>query len=209
MHAFFPSLLHVPTDRPTIVYTRVLFSAILGGVAVTVKGTIFALRFGRKQFAEYKPRLEPVLADVVLLSEIATLAEQADKVNETTIDEEDDYEPASSWDPSWDLMSAAKVKQNLNEFLWSPGIDRQHSHTSNASNAEEVEGTPSYDESSIAEKPDDKATASEPASARMPRLLRRSDSGRLKIKDMLDAWEVPDDKTDKVSLATICMVLAY
>ena len=191
------------TYLPLSVYTRILFSAILGGLAVTAKGTIFALRFGKKQFAEYKPRLEPVLADVVLLSEIATLAEQADKVDEATMEE--DEEPGSSWDPSWDLMAKAKMKQNLNEFLWSPSLDRQNSQLSNTSKTDLVEGTSNDD----TEKSDNQPASKPAATTSYPRELRRSESGRLKVKDRLDPWEVPDDKGDKAAVINIHDILKF
>lgn len=185
-------------------YTRILFSAILGGFAVTAKGTIFALRFGKKQFAEYKPRLEPVLADVVLLSEIATLAEQADKVDEAAMEE--DEEPDTSWDPSWDLMAAAKMKQNLNEFLWSPSLDRQNSQLSTTSNTDLPEGSSNDD----TEQNDNHPASKQPAVTMPdPRQLRRSESGRLKVKDRLDPWEVPDDKGDKAAVINIHDILKF
>lgn len=107
----------------SVLYTRVLFAAILGGLFVSAKRTIFALRFGRKQVAEFKPRLKRMLADVVLLDEIATLAEQADKV-----EEEADAEKVESM--SWDLMSPSIVQQNLNDILWVPKIEYQNSNES-------------------------------------------------------------------------------
>lgn len=161
------------------VYTRILFSAIIGGFAVIAKGTIFALRFGRKQFAEYKPRLEPVLADVVLLSEIATLAEQAEEEME-----QGDVRSSSTWDPNWDLMSTPA--KNLNEFLWS--LDRQPSIISHVSSKD------THDDGSLASHMHDDPP-------RVSRQFGRSQSGRLKIREKLDSWEVPDDKTEKVRMA--------
>lgn len=70
--------------------------------------------------AQFKPRLKRILADVVLLDEIATLAEQADKV-----ENKQDIEGAES--DSWDMMkmSPSIVQQNINDLLWVPKIEYQ------------------------------------------------------------------------------------
>lgn len=69
-------------------YRRVLIGMIFAGCAVVVKRTLLAYRFGRRQFAEFKPRLEKILADVVILNEVALLAEQADRMED---DENSEY----------------------------------------------------------------------------------------------------------------------
>jgi len=159
---------------------------------------------------EFKPRLERILADVVLISEIATLAEQADKVEEPELEEEN---PPSSWD----LIAQLKQpkKKSLQDFLWSPEV---------------ADGTPSLEEgtdemedsdNSFSQPPEKgtkfvesvmggygeaftsaavAADTAQPLSraGRMATLLRKTDSGRLRIKDMLDPWVEPEIKGDKV-----------
>jgi len=59
-------------------YERILFSMLVAGAATAVKRTAVAMYFGRRTFAEFKPRLEKLLKEVVLVSELAALAEEAE-----------------------------------------------------------------------------------------------------------------------------------
>ena len=203
-------------------YTRILFSAIIGGLAVSAKRTVLALRFGRKQFQEFKPRLERILADVVLLSEIATLAEQADKVEEAEAEEED------ADGGRWDIMASVKGNnQHLKDFLWAPApevaensssdnedfnnsmssLPRRNMATTNTSSPEEETCTrddkrAAFANSVMGHHAEAFTTASNAAglssgTARMSRPLNKTESGRFRIKDMLDSWEEPESKMEK------------
>lgn len=205
-------------------YTRVLISAIMCGITVSAKRTIMALRFGRKQFKEFKPRLERILADVVLLSEIATLAEQADQV------EQEEIEPASSWD----LVSSNRKqkKTNLKDYLMTEDVTGSASGESmsisnNTSATTEISSSPDktkknatfanntmgeYGKPCISPKLDRHSSAGggrRGGGCISPRFLTKSDSGRLKIKDMLDNWEEPDSKGDKGDGISIHDILKF
>jgi len=95
-------------------YRRFLFSIIFSGCAVVAKRTLLAFRFGRRQFAEFKPRLEKILADVVILNEVALLAEQADRMDdEGTSEYLHNERSANLADVSW--VHAALGKANSSE----------------------------------------------------------------------------------------------
>jgi len=176
--------------------------------------------------AEYKPRLEPVLSDVVLLSEIGTLAEQAEFINDMSVNDEEKNNETEllnlGWgDPSWEI--ANMKKKNLNEFLWSPSLDRQASHLSNMTSSSHIGDATTEDDIDVNDTTAYHAnrgrgdasgaatTFAEPAPVPQPQLrqLRRSESGRLKIRDLLDTWEVPDEKMDKSAVVTIHDILKF
>lgn len=50
-------------------YLRILVCMIVAGAATALKRTLLAISFGRRQYATFKPRLEKLLLDVVLLNE--------------------------------------------------------------------------------------------------------------------------------------------
>lgn len=210
-------------------YTRFLWATILCGLAVCAKRTILALRFGRKQYEVFKPRLERILADVVLLSDIAGLAETMNEL----VDDPDAEEAVIS--SSWDLIASQRKSQkgvNLKDFLWSPQPDTRinagasvdgsvgshgessstnhHRNTSNipsggGNSAEAAESIfdPNCTSSTIPPVKEGEYPKSNPM-ARMARQLPKTESGRLRIKDMLDPWkEPPDSKGDKVRLLRI------
>jgi hypothetical protein len=65
-------------------YLRLLISMIIAGGVKACKRTAAALYFGRRTLAEFKPRMERILKDIVLLTEVAALAEDIDLVVTST-----------------------------------------------------------------------------------------------------------------------------
>ena len=53
---------------------------IVAGIATAIKRIVVAMFFGRRTFTQFKPRLERLLKDVVLVSEVAALAEESELV---------------------------------------------------------------------------------------------------------------------------------
>ncbi|KAL7569467.1 hypothetical protein ACA910_009701 [Epithemia clementina (nom. ined.)] len=62
------------------VYLRVLVAMVVAGLATTTKRAALAVYFGQRQLVEFKPRLEKLLGDIVLLGDVATLGEEAELV---------------------------------------------------------------------------------------------------------------------------------
>jgi len=201
-------------------YTRILCSLVLGGAAVCAKRTVLALRFGRKQFAEFKPRLERILADVVLLSDIAGLADQSALIEgDDGIDNELQQVPNQSWDL---LLGNGKKnkKESLKDILWvqPPEAEVTPSMEDDSTSPDSLQHVSSQDKAAVEQHANNnnnnnnnnmvgeynntaKASDNKPVShsqARMSRQTMQTDSGRWKIKSMLDVWEEPDSKEDKV-----------
>jgi len=61
-------------------YTDLLLSMILAGVATSIKRTILALYLGKRVYIHYKPKLEKVMVDMLLLVELAELANALEAV---------------------------------------------------------------------------------------------------------------------------------
>jgi hypothetical protein len=61
-------------------YLRTLFCMILVGVATITKRTIISLRFGKRLLNQFKVRMEKLLADIIIMNEIAILADQVEHV---------------------------------------------------------------------------------------------------------------------------------
>jgi hypothetical protein len=55
-------------------YTDILLSMIVAGISTSVKRTILALYLGKRVYIHYKPKLEKVMIDMLLLTEVAELA---------------------------------------------------------------------------------------------------------------------------------------
>ncbi|KAL7519408.1 hypothetical protein ACHAWX_004170 [Stephanocyclus meneghinianus] len=55
-------------------YTDILLSMIFAGVATSIKRTVLALYLGKRVYIHYKPKLEKVMIDMLLLTEVAELA---------------------------------------------------------------------------------------------------------------------------------------
>lgn len=60
-------------------YTDILISIIVAGVATSIKRTILALYLGKRVYIHYKPKLEKVMIDMLLLTEVAELANALDE----------------------------------------------------------------------------------------------------------------------------------
>eukprot|EP00978_Attheya_sp_CCMP212_P004543 scaffold9911_cov48-Attheya_sp.AAC.2 len=55
-------------------YLQLLLAAMCAGMAHSIKRTVLALYFGRRTFLNYRPRLQKILQDMVLMIEIAELS---------------------------------------------------------------------------------------------------------------------------------------
>ena len=91
------------------IYFRLLLSMIAAGVAKACKRTGVALYFGRRTFAEFKPRMERILKDIVLLSEVAALAEEIDRV----------VTPSGAIASDVELMGDGKAQLIGDQVTWS------------------------------------------------------------------------------------------
>jgi hypothetical protein len=130
--------------------------------------------------------LEKILKDVVLLAEVADLAEEADALQR----DEDFIRPETN-------------KQSMASVTWLNDSDDPDDKTS--SNNRDVNEDDS--ESETIEEPSAFKSASR--RDRFAPELSRSSSGSFRVKDLLDRWEEPINKLDKTADASIHDILKF
>ena len=69
-------------------YKEILISMIIAGVATSMKRTVLALYLGKRIYIHYKPRLEKVIEQMILLTEVADLGEAIDDFEFEKVDNE-------------------------------------------------------------------------------------------------------------------------
>ena len=102
--------LYIISSEP---YLRLLLCMILTGAANALKRTFLAISFGRRQYSIYKPKLEKLLLDVVLLNEVASLSAQADAMQEELSTE------SSQKDGKSTKKKDAGKRKSVNDVKWS------------------------------------------------------------------------------------------
>jgi len=68
-------------------YIRILIAAMLAGFLHAAKRTYVALYFGRRTFLNYKPKLEKILGDLVVVTEVAALVSDLEQAEQEIEDE--------------------------------------------------------------------------------------------------------------------------
>jgi len=158
------------------VYLRVLWSMMLAGWATAAKRTAVAMYFGKRTYGEFKPRLESILKDIILLSEVSELAQEAVADNAKC---NGGKEVKLIGDVDWDVTrSRSFVDRAVSEEL----TDDEDSADMDASSTE-CSGEGGFSSQGI---------------------LRTNSVGSLRAKDLLDHWEEPVNKMDKVSFIGYC-----
>jgi hypothetical protein len=166
-------------------YLRMLLSMLVAGLATAGKRTAVAMYFGRRTFSEFKPRLEKILREVVLLSETAELAQEAERVS---------YGVGQTGETlEIDLNRQDSRVQFMDDVSWT--TDRNLVKNSGRGNA--------MDESSDDESEDRHS----PANLKRRRseslndaMMEKTESGSFRVSDLLENWEEPVNKLDKVRL---------
>lgn len=154
-------------------YLRVLLCMVFAALATSFKRTLATLYFGKRNFETYKPKLEEILNDIIIISEIAELAAEADLL---AVEEEG---------LSTERMIAANLKKRgqLSKARWSSVRFKKDKALDVSSDVESDDGT------------------SEPITPNLSgRHLQASESSKkIHIKNLLDRWEDPlSNKQSKV-----------
>jgi hypothetical protein len=185
-------------------YLKTLFSMVFCGLAVSLKRTMIALFFSGRMVDTYKPRLEEILNDVITISEVAELSiESEDIANMIGIEQSN----TDNFGPPVEVMvseveaeAEARRRGRLSVIRWSdikfeaedgssigdsvPNFQSplpENIDGDGASNSEELELDSQGEEFFEKEK-----------------LYSSSDSTRIAIKDLLDKWDEPVMKHEKV-----------
>jgi hypothetical protein len=178
-------------------YLRVLFGMTLAGTATAFKRTLLTLYFGKRSFEIYKPQLEEILNDIIVITEIAELGAEAGDLSE----EENQV------DTEQVVQESLKKRATLTKGRWS-------SLRFNDKSGKESSGKDMDDESDD-EFDDDDAKKNAEEKPPMRTLLARtsamssSSRGLIKIKNLLDRWEEPVNKLDKSSASNVNDVLKF
>jgi hypothetical protein len=112
-------------------YLRFLVCMIVAGTATVIKRTLMAISFGQRQYGTFKPRLEKLLLDVVLLNEVASLSAQASLMH-------------AEMNPMEEKTSRKK-KKGLQDVTWSSvrvesALDESEEHDADESTNEGLSG---------------------------------------------------------------------
>jgi hypothetical protein len=169
-------------------YLRILLAMVVAGVATAIKRTAVTIYFGKRNFEDYKPKLELILNDIILISEVAELAEEAENLPED-IEQEAKKEMAQE--------NRLKKRTTLDQVRWSSvkfqgkGSNRVDQGDEPASPTPPSSGPPSRvapERPMFGDRSRDRFAG-----------LDRDSSGRLRIKNLLDRWDEPINKSDRVS----------
>jgi hypothetical protein len=139
---------------------------------------------------DYKPKLELILNDIILISEVADLAEEADLLPED-IEQETKKEMAQE--------NRLKRRSNLNQVRWS-SVRFQGKGSSLGDLGDE--GDEPASPPSPSNGPQSQGAPERPMFGDRSRDrfsgLDKDSSGRLLIKNLLDRWDEPTNKSDRV-----------
>ena len=162
------------------IYFRLLLSMVAAGVAKACKRTGVALYFGRRTFAEFKPRMERILKDIVLLSEVAALAEEIDRV----------VTPTGAIASDVELTRDGKARLIGDQVTWgSTGSNAKNKvFTSDVGNVEDEESECLEDEFQLNQSKSERTTD---------------------MKALLDDWTEPVDKSERSINASIDDILRF
>ena len=152
----------------------------------------------------YKPKLEEILNDIIIITEIAELAAEAESLPEDT---ENQYTAKQ-------LVEAnLKRRGQLSEVRWSSvkfQKDRNRTSSVDSNGSSSVVGSTEKLDTSLFDSPVPKESEAGFLKAR-PMMERTSmstrSSGLIRIKNLLDRWEEPVNKLDKVRLERRCVTI--
>ena len=173
------------------------------GLAVSLKRTMIALFFSGRMVDTYKPRLEKILNDVITISEVAELSiESEDIANMIGIEhsnETDFGRPDEAMESEVEAEAEARRRGRLSVIRWSD-IKFEADDGSNIEDSVPNFQSPlpeniDEDEGSNVEELEDSQGE---GSFEKEKLYTSSGSTRIAIKDLLDRWEEPVMKHEKV-----------
>jgi hypothetical protein len=151
------------------------------------------------KFAEdYKPKLELILNDIILISEVAELAEEAENLPED-IEQETKKEMAKE---------NTLKKRSLNQVRWSSVKFHGKGSTRLGDEGDEPASPPSSRNGPPSQGAAQRGLFGDRSRDRFSGLARDS-SGRLQIKNLLDRWDEPTNKSDRVSCISFLLLLAF
>lgn len=205
---------------------------IVAGVALGMKRTVVALYFGRRTIAIFKPKLEKLLEDIVLVAEVAELAEEANKAAESIVFGSSDRnhsswsQRVSSVSEDIDLMSVKNLANskwqgvtfhdttkniplrttltNSNRGIGDADGDRDLGVASHGSD-DDIEGGEDDDDDGDRDILEMQYASFSDVPPERP-VHKRSLSKLEQMSNLLDRWQEPVNKLDKVRLHVLLFI---
>lgn len=186
-------------------YLRALIGMVLAGLATSVKRTLVTLYFGTRSIQIYKPKLEEILNDIIVISEVAELAAEADLLSD-----ENERKPTSGTRGKnlvrWGSVRFNQENPQRNRSETADSEDLQVKDQDDDDQSDEDAGdvmdeicTASENEEEEEEETDRGADLN---ATRPDTPIVESSRKHFKIKNLLGRWDDPLNKMDKV-----CMLL--
>ncbi|KAL3902660.1 MAG: hypothetical protein SGILL_010746, partial [Bacillariaceae sp.] len=205
------------------IYVRLLLSMLLAGVAFAGKRTWVAMYFGRRTFVAFKPRLEKLLKEVVLVSEVAALADEAEIV-ETEEEENNLVVEMRAPQPrkvpggldrsdkikviggvSWRENKSKRARtMSEGELPASPGLIVNAKKQDDGSDDEEDE-----DDEDDDDEEDESELNTQKGVTLAPKLKSSRLNSRRALLNLLEHWEEPVNRADKSLNASISDILRF
>jgi hypothetical protein len=184
-------------------YLKTLFSMVFCGLAASLKRTMITLFFSGRMVDTYKPRLEEILNDVITISEVAELSIESEDIADMIGIEQsngtDFGRPDVAMESEVEAEAEARRRGRLSVIRWSDikfEADDGSSIEDSVPNFQSpIPDNIGDDEGSIAEELE---LDSQGEGFFEKEKLYTSGSTRIAIKDLLDKWDEPVMKHEKV-----------
>lgn len=209
------------------IYLRLLLAMVLAGVATAIKRTVLALYFGKKTTLYYKPRMDKLLGDMMIISDVAQLGSEAEDLvaaaseNDQsigaavtkTIGAGGNFATRAQWQNITDLENSSEGGSHT-ESLEGPVLEQPSGSFEAVDNESLTDSEEANDDdddeiqSSSDSSSDGDSSKSDAAAAIGQKKTEQKFSSReslsrseKKFKDLLDRWDEPENKSTKVSRA--------
>lgn len=201
------------------IYLRALIAAIIAGVATAIKRTVLALYFGKKTVLYYKSRMDKLLADMSILSDVGELASASDDLVSIASESKESISAAvktkvgnqmttsSHWKEIEHIESASlsegESQVDVPEETGGDGIEQEADGEEDDASISSAEG--SNNEQDVGVTWDASTATSEEHAEIGQDMLSRSFSrersltgSERRFKNLLERWKEPESKTDQV-----------
>jgi hypothetical protein len=152
------------------VYLQTIICLVTAGAMTAIKRVVVGITFGARQYRTFAARLDSIVADVVLLNEIATLAAHAESFRHQELD-------------SWTVRQKTKRDRGIFQVRWS--CIRKDSVAT-------LVGSGDVEDGQNEDKDSSAVAASEQESAVSFSSSTSTSSRKMAMKDVLYHWEEPE-----------------
>jgi hypothetical protein len=163
-------------------YLQVLLCLVIAGAMTVVKRVYVGIIFGRRQYTTFAARLDTILADVVLLNEIATLAANAEEIRHQVVDSRVIHQKAKTNRGLAQVKWSSIRKDSSKNNVFDNTCDDDNDDLDEDDDDDDEDGDDIHDENENAD------AASEHGSAKS----FGTSSGNFPMKVLLSPWQEPE-----------------